>query len=81
MRRYLFAPVNDRVAYIIGLDLLDNIPMMEPRVIINKLNVSPNPDSNEYIITIKYGVPALIAKNGNIQQLNLTLDKNGFQII
>jgi phage baseplate assembly protein W len=81
MRRYLFAPVSRRVAYVIGLDLLDTVPVMEPRVNVLNIEVIPQPDINEYIVNLTYNVPPLLKKDIDVKRLNLSLSKNGFQII
>lgn len=81
LRRYLFSPVNRRVAYIVGLDLLETVPVMEPRVNILNIEVTPDPEPNEYIVNLIYNVPSLLKRNVNTSQLKLTLNKNGFQII
>ena len=81
LRRYLFSPVNRRVAYVIGLDLLETVPIMEPRVNVLNIEVIPDPDPNEYIVNLVYNVPTLLKKDIDVKRLNLSLNKNGFQII
>lgn len=81
LRRYLFTNVNTRVGYIIGLDLADTVPVMEPRIRIVKIKVSPLPETNEYIIDFQYIVPALLNNTVDVARLDITLNKDGFKIV
>jgi len=52
LRKYLFEPVNNRIATVIAFEIKSQIGLFEPRIIINNLSVSPIPEENLYVIEI-----------------------------
>jgi len=52
--QYLFEPVNDVVANVMGRDILETISNLENRIIINNITIEPVPDDNLYNIQILY---------------------------
>jgi len=52
--QYLFEPVSEVVAGIMGRDILDTISNLEDRIIIDNINIEPIPDDNLYNIQITY---------------------------
>lgn len=82
LRKYLFENVSTSVGYIIGLELYDSVPLFEPRVAITNLNVIADPENNQYIIDLTYVVPTLqVGVDTKTQQINVTLNQNGFTIV
>lgn len=73
----LFLPVTDERALSIGNAIYTGIQTFEPRVNIINVNVTPQPDDNQYTIDITITVPRF-----NTQQVTFvgTLDKSGFYI-
>ena len=57
--KYLYEPVNDIVASQIGEELLLMFQTWEPRINIQKIQIQPDPEANQYYITVKYNVPSL----------------------
>ena len=57
LRDYLFEPVSEGIAVIIQNQVLNNITIFEPRIIVNQVSVTPNFDNNEYVINIDVAVP------------------------
>jgi phage baseplate assembly protein W len=52
--QYLFEPVNETIANIMGRDILETIQNLEDRIIIDKIKIEPFPDENLYKIQIIY---------------------------
>ena len=69
LRRYLFEPIKD--------DIRNRLPIMEPRIEIDRVGVIPNADLNEYQITLQINIPSL-----NVYGISLrsTLNNNGYFI-
>ena len=59
LRRYLFEPVDDFVSEIIRDDIDTKLPVMEPRVTIENVEVVGDEDNNTYHITMQINVPSL----------------------
>lgn len=82
LRKYLFENVSTSVGYIIGLELYDSIPLFEPRVVVTNIDVVADPENNQYIIDITYVVPTLqVGVDTKSQQVNVTLNQNGFTLV
>lgn len=52
--QYLFEPVNETIANIMGKDILETIQNLEDRIIIDKIKIETFPDENLYKIQIIY---------------------------
>jgi phage baseplate assembly protein W len=59
LRRYLFEGINEDVAYFIENDIQVKLPRFEPRVVVKNVTVSPDPDNQQYLITLEIDVPSL----------------------
>lgn len=57
LRDYLFEPVSEGTAVIIQNQVLNNITIFEPRIVVNQVSVTPNFDNKEYIINIDVAIP------------------------
>lgn len=76
LRDYLFAPVNKRIAYLIGLDFLQKLPIFEPRIQITNVEVEALEDDNAYIINATFIIPQL---NSNTEfTIKGKLNSDGF---
>ena len=75
LRQYLFEPISEETAQEIGNDILEQVPLYEPRVILNSVDIIARENYNEYIITISITIPEL---NNSTTELNGTLTSNGF---
>ena len=69
MRRYLFDPVDKFTEDIIKDDIETNLPIMEPRVTVENVQVLGDPDNNEYQISFQINVPSLNIKGLTIKSL------------
>lgn len=52
--QYLFEPITEIYARAIGDDILTSIEKYEPRIQVLKVLVAPNPDENQYNISVSY---------------------------
>ena len=75
LRRYLFEPITIDTAFFIRNDILNNLQRFEPRVVLRGVIVEPEPDNNQYNITLQIDVPSL-----NIYGVSLknALNSNGY---
>ena len=69
LRRYLFDPVDKFTEDIIKDDIETNLPIMEPRVTVENVQVLGDPDNNEYQISFQINVPSLNIKGLTIKSL------------
>ena len=63
LRRYLFEPVSETTAQVIGDVILKAIKLYEPRVIVDNINIIAFPDTNEYQIDVYLKIPTLNNKD------------------
>lgn len=63
LERYLFEPVTDTMARIIGNEILNQIETFEPRVEVLNVEVAPQPDLNQYSIQVLYTFLELKTQN------------------
>ena len=59
IQRYIFSPVSDGNARLIGEQLNNAISLWEPRVAINRINISPKKQDHRYDIVLDMYVPSL----------------------
>lgn len=79
LRRFLFYPVNSRIGYLIGLEFSEKLPIYEPRIQINTVNVGLLPDDNTYEIGVSFTIPLLTGSR--IFSLKGKLNSDGYTII
>ena len=77
-RSYLFEPINSTTSYFLGYYIYNNLGIQEPRITLNKLEITENPDQAEYIINIDFSIPRLDIHN---LSLNATLNKDGYVLV
>lgn len=78
IKQYIFEPVDDFTAEIIKEDILSKLPIMEPRIVVNNVEVVGNEDQNQYDIYLTIDVPSL-----NVYGLSIKseLSSGGYVII
>lgn len=59
LAKYLFDPVNETNANLIGKDILKGIGVYEPRVNVIRINITVNEDDQSYIIELSIEMPIL----------------------
>lgn len=59
LRSYLFDPITDTRAFFIGLDLSQQLPVQEPRITIDRVDVTAIIDDQEYDIKLQISIPRL----------------------
>jgi len=57
--KFLFEPITEFNAEILGQEIYDSIRIFEPRVNVRKVNIKLLPDENQYSVTIAIEIPAL----------------------
>jgi len=78
LRRYLFEPVSQFISFSIQDDIITRLPLMEPRINIDNVNVTPDSDNHQYFITLQINIPSLNVYGLSIRSL---LNNNGYYII
>lgn len=73
LEQFLFEPINEFYAKVIGDTISDNINQFEPRVEVLKIQITPQPDQNQYYVILVYRF--LEFKNENI--LNIIAKQGG----
>jgi phage baseplate assembly protein W len=79
LRKYLFEPVNSRIASVISYDIKSQIGLFEPRITINDISVVPIPEDNLYVIEIFY--TPILKNNKEPIKLEGVLNSDGYFII
>tara|TARA_Y100000310_G_scaffold321842_1_gene380046 strand:- start:5843 stop:6325 length:483 start_codon:yes stop_codon:yes gene_type:complete len=59
LERFLFDNISRENADIIGKTIYEELPIHEPRITVDSVNVIARPDDNEYEITITIIIPSL----------------------
>ncbi len=77
-RSYLFEPVNTTTSYFLGQFIYLNLGVQEPRISLNEVRITGDPDNNQYDIEIGFSIPKL---DINDLSLNATLNKDGYVIV
>lgn len=67
LRKYLFEPITEPTANLIGDVIVKAIELYEPRVSIEQVTVIPFPDQYEYLIAVYLLVPAIPNKKFTFQ--------------
>lgn len=75
LMQYLFVPVSNSQARIIGESIFTGIRRFEPRVVVRKLNVEALTDENQYLISMIIDVPTLNIQGASILS---TLNDSGY---
>lgn len=60
---YVYEPINERTSKNIAVAMKNAIELWEPRVSLDMVQVTPNPDTQEYHVVVKYSVPILDTYN------------------
>lgn len=78
LSHYIFEPINTTSAWFLGYDIMQYLPLYEPRVIITGVNVIANANEALYMIKIKLIVPDVSEEEIEISSV---LNQEGFSII
>jgi phage baseplate assembly protein W len=62
LERFLFDPVSKSRGEYIGRYILSTLNSMEPRIVVQEVNVTVDPDKNTYGILVIYEIPSLKKK-------------------
>jgi hypothetical protein len=76
LEQYLFDNISKENGDIIGTTILEELPLYEPRIKVNSVDVLARPDWNEYVVDISITIPSL---NNQVESVNGTLTTKGFQ--
>jgi phage baseplate assembly protein W len=57
--QFLFSPINDLNARMLGEKIIRSIEIYEPRVIPRNVNITVDPDGSQYFLNITIEIPAL----------------------
>jgi uncharacterized protein len=63
LKRYLFQPVTEETAQLLGEVILQSIKLYEPRINVNEVFINAYPEEYMYTIDIHCTIPALKNKN------------------
>ena len=74
-RRFLFEPISEARASLIGRTILYAINNYEPRISVTNINVYPDEENNQYIIDISYNIPNVIDKTHSTFNFHTSLSK------
>ena len=61
LRQFLFIPVDEDIAQLIGDRILEGFQKFEPRVVVRNINVIADEENQEFIITLTLDVPDINA--------------------
>ena len=76
LNQYLFEPISEDTAREIGNTILEQLPLYEPRVILNSIDIVAKENNDEYIVTMSITVPEL---NNLYTDIKGVLDTQGFR--
>ena len=76
LSQYLFEPISEDTAREIGNTILEQLPLYEPRVNLNSIDIVAKENNNEYIVTMSITVPEL---NNLYTDIKGVLDTQGFR--
>lgn len=74
LRKFLFQPITESTAGIIGDVIVQALELYEPRVVVEQVIVVPFPDQNEYQIAVYLRIPTIPGEN---YQFTGTLTESG----
>lgn len=78
LRQYLFQPINENTALLIGDKIKERLPLYEPRVSVREIKIIGRPKLNEYFIELSINIPTL---NNKRQIVKGVLDTQGFKYV
>ena len=78
LRRYIFEPIDDFVSDIIKDDIETKLPIMEPRVEVENVEVIGDEDNNTYYINLQINIPSLGVTGVSIKS---KLNSTGYYIV
>lgn len=63
LKRYLFEPIDETTAEVIGNVIVKALKLYEPRVVLENVQVVAQPDENQYTINVYMKIPAIKTTN------------------
>jgi phage baseplate assembly protein W len=78
LRQYIFEPIDDFTTDIIKDDIETKLPIMEPRVTVENVEVIGDEDDNTYYINLQINVPSLGVTGLSIKS---KLNSTGYSIV
>jgi phage baseplate assembly protein W len=75
---YLFEPLSLNDAWFLGYDICMQLPMYEPRIKINNVDITANIDEAVYIIELSVGIPSV---SGSDFKISSILSQDGYEIM
>ena len=78
LRQYVFERVDSFTTALIKEDILEYLPIMEPRVEVQNVTVTEDPDNNSYYIALQINVPTLDIYGLSIKS---ELNSTGYSIL
>jgi phage baseplate assembly protein W len=78
LMQYVFEACDEDIANLIGNQIVAGVTTYEPRVTLNKVRVTAEPESQQYTIVISFSVPTLGNTSFNLTGL---LSTSGFNFI
>ena len=78
LRRFLFEPIDEFTTEIIKDDIQTNLPLMEPRITLDNINIDADEEENQYDIELQINVPSLGVYGLNIKS---RLNSSGYTIL
>ena len=77
-RSYLFESISSTTSYYLGYFIFNNLELQEPRISLDSVDITTEPDQNQYNINIGFSVPKLDIYD---LSLNATLNKDGYVLV
>ena len=81
LKGFVFSPVNERLGYLLGLKIQQLLPIMEPRIAIDKIDVFVFTDDLTYEVNIYFRIPSLDRVPPQTFNMKAKFNSNGFTII
>ena len=75
---YLFEPLSLNDAWFLGYDICMQLPMYEPRIKINNVDITAVIDEGVYIIELNISIPSISGDNFKISSI---LSQDGYEIM
>lgn len=77
IKQYLFEPLTEAKGWFLGYDICNTLPLYEPRIRIENIEIEPNHNEGFYVIKLKIRIPSL---NKDVDVSSL-LSKDGYTIL
>lgn len=75
--QYLFEQLSSNEAWFLGYDICLLLPLYEPRIRVNSVTITPQPDQGICYIELNIGIPSISGEDFKIQSI---LSQDGYEI-